>query len=75
MMVQDDYIDATLPEPIHGGNGRGPAVHRQQESGGKFLEAIFDPVPAQPISFIQAAREVTIDLPAQRRQNFAQERG
>ena len=75
MVVQHNHLDASLLKPVNRRHGCRAAIDCQQQLDGKFFETMFDSIPAQAVAFLQPARKVMIDLPAQHSQHLGQQRG
>jgi hypothetical protein len=75
MMIEDDDIDAAPAERGDGVDGGGAAIDGQEQSGGELVEALFDPIRAQAVTFLQAMRQVAVRVPAEPGQDFGQEGG
>ena len=74
MMIEHDHIDAASLQPLDGTDRRRAAIHRQQQRGRKFGQAILHAALAQAVSFLHPMRQITTGFPAKRGQNFEKQR-
>ena len=75
VMIQHDDIDAALFEPGDGFHGGRTAIHRQQQRGREFLQAILHAVPAEAVTFVHAMGQIVAGVPAEPAEDFEQQRG
>jgi hypothetical protein len=75
VVIQDDDFHGALAEPGNGLKGGGAAIHGYQEGSGELPEAVFQGIPAQAVALVEPVREVGVDGPAERPEDFEQQGG
>ena len=75
VVIEHDDLGSFLAEPGDGVGGRRAAIHGQQQRGGIFFQAILRRVPAQPVAFVHAMRQIIMDVPAERAERFQEQGG
>ena len=74
MVVEHERIDAPLAQPGDGFNGGGAAINGQKQRRRMFGEAILHAGLTEAVAFVHAVRQVGADLPAERGENFGEQR-
>ena len=75
VMVEDDYIYAALLQPRDGVHRGRAAIHRQQQRGGEFFEAILDSLLAEAIALILSMRQIILNGPAKSLEHLEEQSG